>query len=208
MRTNLIPALAAPFFLAACSSFPIVGSGTNLVQAEANAQTFIAETDTKMEGMDITPFDNLPTNGTANYRGVTYGIYGGSGDGPDVVHYADLSASVNFQTTDVTGTIYNVTTDMPGFEKPTGTVAITGNIEDDGGETYFYADGSGSLTGTTMTADYEVLSLDGYLYGPNGEVIQGYSTVDINWTSGDHDGTTSWSDGEFYLIAPSQPLDP
>lgn len=205
MRINLIPALAAPIFFAACSADPIIGSDTNLAQAQVNADEFMMETQARLDEMSETAFASLPAGESASYYGIVHGERGSFGGGPDIAHYADVSVSVNFETTDVNGSIFNVTTDMPGFEKPTGSVTISGYFEDDEGDVYFYADGSGSLTGTEMTADYELLSFDGYFYGENGEIIQGSSTVDFNWTSGAHNGTTSWSDGEFYLIAPLQP---
>ena len=174
--------------LAACSSgtrgtVPLIGAGATIAEAEVAFDELEASVIALSVLEPNTPTASLPT-GNATYQGIVSGGAGAVGGSGAVTHYGDLRLSTDFATTDVSGTITNVVTDVVDFENPTGTIDVTGNISDFGGDATISFSGIGSLVGNGIAADYDILSTSGNFVGPDGAGIEGLQETNIDWTLG------------------------
>lgn len=188
--------------LAACSSstrgtVPLIGANATLAEAEVAFDELEASVIalSVLEGNTLEA--NLPA-GDATYQGIISGGDGADGGIGDVTHYGDLRLSTNFATTDVTGSITNVVTDVVDFENPTGTIDVTGNISNDGGVATIDFAGSGPLVGDGVEANYNLLGADGNFVGTDGAGIEGSQDTDFVWTLGPDVGFPDISDGNWY----------
>ncbi|WP_413717761.1 hypothetical protein [Silicimonas sp. MF1-12-2] len=170
----------------------LIGPGATLAEAE----TAFTELETRVLDVKLTEgntqYTNLPTE-TVGYRGIISGGPGADGTG-DFTHYADLSLSTDFN--DVTGSVTNFTTDVVGFENPTGTIDITGTVSDGAPVAVINFSGSGALIGTGVEADYTMSTTSGNFLGSDGSALEGSQESDFDWTFGRVG--TDISDGDWY----------
>lgn len=185
--------------LAACGSgtrgtSPLIGPNATLAEAEAAFDEIEASVVALSVLEGNTPTASLPT-GNATYQGIVSGGSGAGGSGT-VDHYGDLRLNTNFTTTNVTGSITNVVTNVVDFENPTGTIGVTGNISDVGGDATIDFTASGSLIGNGIEADYDLFNATGNFVGTDGAAIEGSQDTDFDWTLGRVGSDIS--DGNFY----------
>lgn len=197
--SKLILSVTALASLSACGGGfkPLLGPDATL----AEAATKFDSLETRVTDISIAEGDTLEVDlpsGSATYRGIVSGGDGTGGAG-SVDHYADLKLITDFDTTDVTGSVYNVVTDEVDFENPTGTADVTGSISNDGGVATISFSAFGVLVGDNgVEAEYDMFSANGTFVGDTGAAIDGSQLTDIDWIAGPNAGNSAISDGAWY----------
>jgi len=219
MKTQniIVCALVTPTLLA-CSLFDSdkkiddvdkwIESGVTLEEART---TFI---NLGLEALDVydtegaTLLEDLPTDLPGDEATYT-GMISGGDDAPgsdgaaepqgDVTHYANLSLTVNFADNTLTGEATDFVTNVEGFENPTGTVDIDGDILSVGDFAGIDLSGIGLLEQGDSTANWEISTSpdEAGFAGADGRVLGGYQITDIDWLEGPNAETTDISDGLF-----------
>jgi hypothetical protein len=121
-----------------------------------------------------------------------------SGNGPLTEYLAELYLLADFDGQTLSGNLSKFFTPIAGFKNPNGTITLVGNFtksvpESTSADIIF--SGSGTLTGSSMTANYEIFDVYGGFGGLNGQIMVGGFYSDFDWISGIYAGTTSESDG-------------
>lgn len=122
----------------------------------------------QLESIDTTVADEMPTTGTAEYRGVATFTYDEprSTSNPNSDLFADVAMTANFETNDVTGTI-------DAFNSPEGNVAGTVDVTDGAiASSLMQANATGTITDTTGDIALD-LDLDGVFRGDDAGNITG-----------------------------------
>ena len=117
------------------------------------------------------------------------------GDGPLTQYLADLYLVADFEGQKLTGNLSNFFTPLAGFKNPNGTISLVGTFTKNGDSGDIVFAGSGTLTGSGMTANYEIYNVYGGFGGTNGQIMVGGFLSDFDWLSGTYAGSTSESDG-------------
>ncbi len=203
--TPAIPLLAATVLVSACTGATrTLGPGKTLGEFEAEYTALSVAVDDIFTAEGTTQFDDLPDTAgadTASYTGIIHGDMGG-GSGPDLEYYADMTMNADFDNNTVSGSLENFVTDLSGFTAPTGTATITGSISEDlSGDAHIDLSASGELVqlSSATAADFNTTNTFGHFGGTDASVATGEHESNFLWTSGPNSGTTSWSDGEWYL---------
>ncbi len=120
------------------------------------------------------------------------------GAGPLTEYLADLYLVADFDGQTLSGNLSEFFTPIAGFKNPNGTITLVGNFsksvpKSTSADITF--SGSGTLTGSSMTANYEIFDVYGGFGGVNGQIMVGGFSSDFDWISGIYAGTTSESDG-------------
>ena len=163
----------------------LVPSGTALKALGWNYQSFGVwepgvETGTGTSGVvsfgrDLTAINDIPTQGTATYKGILGGQYVRA-DGVDHVLYSDLVATVDFSARTIglstTKTLILNEADLKAGtpQDVSGSLALSGALTITPGANVFsgpVSAGSGRLTGSSQ----------GRFYGPNADELGGVGTV-------------------------------
>ena len=121
-----------------------------------------------------------------------------SGDGPLTQYLADLYLVADFGGQTLSGNLSKFFTPIAGFKNPNGTITLVGNFsksEPKSTSADITFSGLGTLTGSGMSANYEIFDVYGGFGGVNGQIMVGGFSSDFDWISGAYAGTTSESDG-------------
>lgn len=145
-------------------------------------------------------------NAGPNYSGIVYASteFVGSpvcdtcsfGDSEPLVEYlADLYLVADFSDQTLSGNLSNFFTPLAGFKNPNGTISLVGTFTKNGNSGDIDFSGSGTLTGSGMTASYEIYNVYGGFGGTNGQIMVGGFLSEFDWLTGTYAGSTSESDG-------------
>ena len=172
----------------------LLGADRSFAEAEAIFDALDGRVGDVAAAEGKTPYIERPA-GAVSYVGVSSG-YTHFGDGPAVDYFADLSLTVDFASTDVTGTMTHFVTDLAGFEHPDGAIDITGGIYADAGNTGIAIDAYGELS-TAAHSAYIEFSADGEIYGTAAGAMSGNQSTEIGWLTGTYAGQSTYSDGQW-----------
>lgn len=202
----LAPVLAAAA-LSACVSATSVPS---YQQKEDEYVPFAAAILTIAEGQGPTLPENIG-NGGPIYSGIIHAstdyvrssacstcAFGGAG--PLTEYLADLYLVADFGSSTLSGSLSNFFTPLAGFKNPNGTITLVGNFTKNGnsGDISFSSTGDTgdrTLTGSGMTATYQIFDVYGGFGGTNGQILVGGFNSDFDWLTGTYAGSTSEADG-------------
>lgn len=212
-RIELVCLLAAgALALGACSDGGATktgGGGGTGTGTETGARSFseadaayhtLLDTFAAYNGGD-TAIANL-ASGTASYQGMVR-IIGNT----DSVIRAEMLGDLglifdlndpNRETTN--GVVHNISTNLPGFETPDGTLAVAGDITSDGGLAVVEFFGLGTLTQGDNVIEVGFDGNPSTLEGPNGEWGGGTMKVVLTGKAGDYDAFYDPVAGGTWLI--------
>ncbi len=191
---NLNVALLGAGLLAGCATTGAPRPNVNLENAKDEEALLVQRVEDIFLTDGETQTAELP-GGDVTYTGQVYGFNGG-GSGPDLEYTADLTLEVDFDNSDLTGTVENFETDLGGFASPVGSVAVVGSVTDTGGLATLSYGGTGNLVGVDRTATYATLGTGNFI-GDNAEAARGTQLTDFNWLTGPDAGDTSQADGRW-----------
>jgi hypothetical protein len=152
------------------------GGGDGGFTEKENAATDLAN---QLSAFDISPADEIPVAGTANYAGLV-GFFE-----PDYAVIGDLSLGVNFQNDAITGNASNFV-DSDGVNYTGSLTVNNGNIDrmaDPDTEFQFIADMGGIIQGGGESFSVDTV-LEGDFVGPNQEGIAGIVSGSISSPAG------------------------
>lgn len=136
---------------------------------------------------------------TGQYSGIpncTTCSFGGSG--PLTEYLAELQLVIeNFGslTPTLSGNLSSFFTPLAGFKNPNGTITLVGSVSKTGTSADIDFSGTGTLTGSGMTASFEIFDVYGGFGGADGEIMVGGFLSNFDWLTGTYAGSTSEADG-------------
>lgn len=199
-------ALTTLVLLSACggasdSSGPLsVGPGASLGTAEASLAALGANVSAIETAQGITSFGDVQ-RGTVTYSGIIGGTAPSSlaPGAAGFTYVADVNFTSNLPSKDLTASITNVVTDVPGFENPQGSALLSGSILNTP-EAAIGASGSGRFSQGSVETEWVLSDVNGYMVGTDGAAMRGTHSTQMTVTAGSLSSTSFRAGGAFYAV--------